>query len=359
MQESETPPERAAPPRSRAQSQRQTPARAGAAPAPSARRVVVIGSAGDLPRALTHPAVLAGRMVIAAALGVEVDDDEHAEGIGQLAATLEANSAEAILFAGPVGNRAMRRVADLALMHGCELLAVMPTEVPSGHNPVVVWSGDSPLVQLARTPRRFWQAGAKRALDVVGAGLGMIVLAPVMGALCVLIRIESPGSPIFAHQRVGYRGRRFKCYKLRTMRANAEQELRGDPALYEEYRRNHFKIPDGRDPRTTRMGRLLRRTSLDDLPQLWNVFVGQMSLVGPRPVVAEELELYGDQGDLLLSVRPGITGSWAVNGRHDVGYPERCRVELGYVRGYSMLVDLRILSRTLKAVIRPGGDTQA
>jgi exopolysaccharide production protein ExoY len=325
--------------------------------APSARRVAIIGSAGDVPRALVHPAVLAGRMLVVAALAVEVDEDESAEAIAQLTAVLEAQEPEAILIAGPVGNPAMRRVADLALMHGCELLAVMPTEVPAGHDPVVVWSGDSPLVQLARKPRRVWHAAAKRVVDVVGAGLGLIVLSPALVALCALIRIESPGWPLFAHERVGYRGRRFRCYKLRTMRANAEHELKADPAMYEEYRRNHFKIPDRRDPRTTRVGRFLRRTSLDELPQLWNVFVGDMSLVGPRPVVSEELQMYGELADLLVSVRPGLTGAWAVSGRHDVGYPERCRIELGYVRGYSLRTDLNILSRTLQAVLRPGGET--
>ena len=329
---------------------------APAAPGARARRVVVIGSAGDLPRALAHPAVLAGRMVVAAAVAVEVDDDEQAAAVGHLAAALQQHNAETILIAGPVGNRAMRHVADLALMHGCELLAVMPTEVPAGHDPVVVWSGDSPLVRLAPTIRGFWQAAMKRTVDLAGAGVGMVVLAPVMGVLCALIRLESAGSPIFAHERVGYKGRRFRCYKLRTMRASAEDELKADPAMYEEYRRNHFKIPDGRDPRTTRVGRFLRRTSLDELPQLWNVFVGQMSLVGPRPVVPDELGVYGESAELLLSVRPGITGAWAVNGRHDVGYPDRCRIELGYVRGYSLRTDLHILSRTLQAVVRPGGE---
>ncbi|OYV70132.1 MAG: hypothetical protein B7Z74_07640 [Deltaproteobacteria bacterium 21-66-5] len=104
------------------------------------------------------------------------------------------------------------------------------------------------------------------------------------------------------------------------------------------------------------MGKFLRRTSLDEVPQLWNVLIGEMSLVGPRPVVDEELQLYGGSADLLLSVRPGITGAWAVNGRHDIGYPERCGMELGYVRSYSLARDVIILSRTLRAAVRPGGE---
>ncbi|OYV74318.1 MAG: hypothetical protein B7Z72_00415, partial [Gemmatimonadetes bacterium 21-71-4] len=277
----------------------------------------------------------AGRFDVVAVLAVEVDAEPNAEGVDALAQLLQAHGADTILVAGPVGTPAMRRVADLAVVHRCELLAVMPTEVLAGHDPVIVWSGDSPLVQLARKPRAAWEAGAKRAIDVVGAAVGLVVMAPVLLVLMALIRLESAGWPIFAHRRVGYRGQPFRCLKLRTMRADAEELLRRDPAMYREYVRNHYKIPEDRDPRTTRLGKFLRRTSLDEVPQLWNVLIGEMSLVGPRPVVDEELRLYGGSADLLLSVRPGITGAWAVNGRHDIGYPERCGMELGYVRSYS------------------------
>ncbi len=128
--------------------------------------------------------------------------------------------------------------------------------------------------------------------------------------------------------------------------------LRSDPTMYEEYRQNHYKIPDARDPRVTRVGRFLRRTSLDELPQLWNVLVGEMSLVGPRPVVEDELVEYGDDRDLMLSVRPGLTGAWAVAGRQSVGYPERCEIELQYVRERSIFHDVRILLRTVSAVVK-------
>jgi lipopolysaccharide/colanic/teichoic acid biosynthesis glycosyltransferase len=139
------------------------------------------------------------------------------------------------------------------------------------------------------------------------------------------------------------------------MRADAEEVLRTDPTMYEEYRRNHYKLPDDQDGRVTGIGRFIRRTSLDELPQLWNVLVGEMSLVGPRPVVEEELERYGTARDLLLSVRPGITGAWAVSGRHSVGYPERCEIELAYVRRWTLVSDVSALARTVGAVIKPGG----
>lgn len=228
----------------------------------------------------------------------------------------------------------------------------MPTEVLVDHDPVVVWADNSPLIQVTPMPRRLSDRRLKRAIDVIGATIGLLVSLPIMAVLSCLICLESPGAPVFEHERVGYRGRRFKCLKLRTMRVGAEQVMRNDPVLYEEYRRNHFKIAEDRDPRTTALGRFLRRTSLDELPQLWNVLRGEMSLVGPRPVVEEELAMYERSVEVLLSVRPGITGAWAVNGRHDVGYPERCAIELAYARNWSFKTDFRIALSTIKVVSR-------
>jgi lipopolysaccharide/colanic/teichoic acid biosynthesis glycosyltransferase len=132
--------------------------------------------------------------------------------------------------------------------------------------------------------------------------------------------------------------------------------LANDPELRAAYQANDFKLPERLDPRITRVGRWLRRTSLDEVPQLWNVLVGEMSLVGPRPVVAEELVHYQGTVLQLLSVRPGLTGAWVTNGRHGVAYPQRAEIELAYVRHHSLLGDLRILLATAKAVLRPGGE---
>jgi exopolysaccharide production protein ExoY len=312
--------------------------------------VIVIGSPGDIPRALEHPAVLNGRFGVSAALAVE--PGAAPADMDGLAGLLRSTGAETVLIAGPVGTATMRNVADLATAFHCDLLAVMPTEVLAEHDPVVVWSGESPLVQLSEATRLRWQAVVKRTIDIVVAAVGIVLCAPLMALLAVAIRIESPGSPVFRHERIGYGGKRFLCLKLRTMRNDAEAQLRADPRMYEEYRRHHFKIPDDRDPRVTKLGRFLRQTSLDELPQLWNVLVGQMSLVGPRPVVQEELELYGEKQDVVLSVRPGITGAWAVNGRQRLGYPERCATELAYVREWTVGGDLRILARTAAIVTR-------
>jgi exopolysaccharide production protein ExoY len=319
----------------------------------TARRcVVVVGAAADIPRALQHPAVAAGRFIVSAALGLDREDSTDADGILELMELVTNEQIHSILVAGPLGETTMRRVTDLAVLHGCEVLSVMPTEVLSDHVPSIVWSGSSPLIRLSRAAGRRWQLGLKRVFDVVAAAIGLILLAPLLGILAVLIRLESPGSPIFRHQRVGFRGRKFDCLKLRTMRIGAEAQLRSDRFMYDEYRRNHYKLPDDRDPRVTRLGGFLRRTSLDELPQLWNVLRGDMSLVGPRPVVPEELSVYGESAFVFLSMRPGITGNWAVNGRHGVGYPHRCEMELDYVRSWSLTADLGILVRTTGAIAR-------
>jgi lipopolysaccharide/colanic/teichoic acid biosynthesis glycosyltransferase len=318
------------------------------------RRVVVVGAPADLPRALAHPAVIDHRFVVVESIAIDVESaDASTPAFLEVSNLLRTRRADTLLVAGEIGPATMRRVADLALAFHCDVLAVMATEILEEHAPVVVWSGDSPLVQLTRLPRHPIDNAIKRVMDIACATVGLVVAAPVLAVLAVLIAQESPGAPVFAHERIGFRGRKFRCLKLRTMRADAEQVLRADARLYEEYVQNHFKIPEDRDPRVTRLGRFLRRTSLDELPQLWNVLVGEMSLVGPRPMVEEELEKYGDDRDLVLSVKPGLTGAWAVSGRQAIGYPERCTIELQYVRERSVLRDAQIVGRTAAVVLRP------
>ncbi len=315
-------------------------------------RVVVIGQAEDLHRALTHPAVEAGRFVVveAHALDVEIGLADHARrGIEH---RLETFGADALLFAGPVGPSASTWAIDAAIAHGIPLWAVMPTEVSANADPRVVWPGEEPLLQLAGYRRSAVALAVKRGMDITGALVGLVVSAPLMLALAALIRLESKGSPFFRHTRVTRDGHRFECLKLRTMHANAEERLEMDDALYDNYVRNNYKIPEDQDPRVTLLGRVLRRTSLDELPQFWNVLVGEMSLVGPRPLVPSELEHYaGARQRLLLSMRPGLTGAWAVGGRHAVSYPERAEIELSYVRHWSLAKDVEVVLRTFRAIL--------
>jgi lipopolysaccharide/colanic/teichoic acid biosynthesis glycosyltransferase len=196
---------------------------------------------------------------------------------------------------------------------------------------------------------------AKRALDVTLT----IVSLPVVGVVCLIIAAlvgaSSRGPVFFLQERVGLGGRRFRMVKFRTMLVDAEDRLRQDPALWDDYVRNDFKLPNGRDPRVTAVGRFLRRSSLDELPQLINVLRGQMSLVGPRPIVPEEIEKYGTDHVAYTAVRPGITGWWQVNGRSGVGYPERVDLDREYADSWTFWLDVEILLRTPLTVLRARG----
>lgn len=206
-------------------------------------------------------------------------------------------------------------------------------------------------------PPRSRYAAAKRALDVLGASVLAVVFSPVILAIVIVaLSRREPGSIIFKHRRIGQDGHAFECLKLRTMVTNADQTLREllerDPAVKAEWVRDH-KLR--RDPRVTRLGRFLRRTSLDELPQLWNVMRGEMSLVGPRPVVPEELLRYGRNVRAYLSAKPGITGLWQVKGRNDADYRTRVVLDTYYVRNQNLLLDLYILFKTTRVVLAGRG----
>jgi undecaprenyl-phosphate galactose phosphotransferase len=199
-------------------------------------------------------------------------------------------------------------------------------------------------------------AAFKRAVDLVGALILIAVLSPFIVAVSLAIWIEG-GSVIYRHSRIGRNGQPFECLKFRTMVPNAEQVLKEllshRPELREEWLLNH-KLRD--DPRITVVGRFLRRTSLDELPQLWNVIRGEMSLVGPRPVVRDELLRYGRSAPIYLGVQPGLTGLWQVSGRNDVSYRRRVAMDVYYVRNRNLWLDLYILALTTGVVFsRDGG----
>lgn len=315
-------------------------------------RVVVIGQGADIHRALTHPAVESGRFVVVDTVVIDIEVGLSDSVRMSIEHRLESFGADVLLLAGPVGPTASTWATDVAMAHSIPLWAVMPTEITADSDPRVVWPGNEPLLQLAGYQRSQFALTVKRAIDIVGALVGLIASAPVLLVLAVLIRLESKGSPFFRHTRVTTGGRRFGCLKLRTMYDDAEQHLERDERLYAEYVRNNYKIPEAQDPRITRLGWFLRRTSLDEVPQFWNVLAGDMSLVGPRPLVPSELGHYhGARQRLLLSMRPGLTGAWAVSGRHGVSYPERADIELSYVRSWSLAGDAVVLLRTFRAIL--------
>ena len=198
---------------------------------------------------------------------------------------------------------------------------------------------------------------AKRAIDVVLSCAMLVALSPLMLGVATAVRVASPGPVIFRQWRVGKDGRHFGILKFRTMRVDAEAVLKADPHLYGVYVANDFKLPIDVDPRVTPIGRWLRKTSLDELPQLFNVLRGEMSLVGPRPVVPAELAHYRDRVTTLLSALPGLTGAWQTSGRSDIHYPERCDVELEYVQRWTLRQDILILAKTVSSVLSGRGAT--
>jgi len=192
----------------------------------------------------------------------------------------------------------------------------------------------------------------KRATDIVIAGIAIILLSPVMLMVFVAILLTSGGPAIFAHSRVGYNGRTFRCYKFRTMEHNADDALNGhlknNAAATSEWRQ-YCKLRH--DPRVTPIGHILRKSSLDELPQLFNVLRGEMSCVGPRPVPADELHRYGDASADYLLARPGITGIWQISGRNKIDYARRIALDRSYVRHWSFRSDVVILLKTLFVVM--------
>jgi lipopolysaccharide/colanic/teichoic acid biosynthesis glycosyltransferase len=185
-------------------------------------------------------------------------------------------------------------------------------------------------------------------MDVAASLLLLVLLSPLLAAVAACVRASGRGPVLFRQKRLGRGGRLFWCYKFRTMVPDAESRLSGPGGLFERFHQN-YKIKD--DPRVTRVGAVLRASSLDELPQLWNVLRGDMSLIGPRPVVEPELGKYGAHAGRLLSVKPGLGGLWQVSGRSDTSYAERVAMDLRYVDSRSLGLDLKLLLLTAWVVI--------
>ena len=182
-------------------------------------------------------------------------------------------------------------------------------------------------------------------VDLFISVVGLILLSPVILLAAITILLTSKGWPIYGHRRAGLEGREFNCYKIRTMYLGVPL-----PDEFREQFEKHYKIQN--DPRITPVGRLLRKASIDEIPQLWNVLRGQMSIVGPRPVTSEELNrMFGSNAALVTSVRPGITGLWQVSGRSNMTYDERIELDIQYVKNLSIANDMIILLKTVPAVL--------
>lgn len=194
-------------------------------------------------------------------------------------------------------------------------------------------------------------AAAKRGLDLLISAPLLILLSPLIALLAILIKAQDRGPGFHRRRVVGPKGH-FDAFKLRTMRVDADEILERDPSLRAEFQMN-FKLKN--DPRITALGSFLRRASFDELPQLWNVLKGEMSLVGPRMITPPELERYGSAAWIFRRVKPGLTGYWQIKGRQEVSYEERVAMDLFYVNNWSLGLDLRILAKTPLRVIRGAG----
>ena len=193
----------------------------------------------------------------------------------------------------------------------------------------------------------------KRFADIICSAIAIILLSPFFIIISIAIEATSKGPVIFVHNRVGKNGKKIGIYKFRSMVMNAEELIeKFTPEQKEEFKKN-FKLEN--DPRITKIGKFLRKTSLDELPQLFNVLKGDLSIVGPRPIIEVETKIYGKYKDMLLSVKPGLTGFWAANGRSDTSYKRRRAMEIYYVKNRSLLFDIKIIFKTVISVFKGEG----
>ncbi len=285
--------------------------------------------------------------------------------IGDLPILLAASGAEAVVICGFLTDAQLREVVDMALTDGCQVLSVPRVGKVAGVHPTTVWRQGQPLVQLTAPSLKGQQLFVKRAVDLLGAACGLLVVGPLMAFVALAIKLDSPGPILFGQERIGTGGRRFRVWKFRTMvhgasdaahRALVLSMMAGDEATTAATDRAGQKVYKlVADDRVTRIGRLLRGTSLDELPQLFNVIIGQMSLVGPRPPLPYEFEAYDHWQFDRLRVLPGITGLWQVSGRNRLSYRQMCELDVDYVRRWSLWLDVKILFRTIPVVFFNSG----
>jgi exopolysaccharide biosynthesis polyprenyl glycosylphosphotransferase len=245
-----------------------------------------------------------------------------------------------------------REAAEAAFRNHLDILAV--PDLPPGPWPDsgIDRIGEVPVVTLHREPSPSAALFLKRLLDLSGAAFALTLASPLMAMIALFIRLDSPGPIIYSAERTGAKGRRFRCYKFRSMVSNAAH-LKEDLRARNQREGPIFKIDD--DPRITRIGRILRRYSLDELPQLWNVLRGEMSLVGPRPHPIDEVDHYELQQFRRLDVKPGITGLWQITARGCPSFELNMHLDLTYIENWSLRLDLRILAGTVRVLFAPEG----
>jgi exopolysaccharide biosynthesis polyprenyl glycosylphosphotransferase len=301
----------------------------------------VIGAGGDYSLAGYVPV---GRTTFDGVLGTVRD----------LPDIIEKHHVEAVVVCQHLNDQQIMNVREASLAAGCQLLYPARAVKIAGVRPALVWHQDQPFFELGAPVLKASAVITKRVVDVVGATVGIILLAPVLILIAIMIRFDSPGPVFFTQDRAGLGGRRFRMLKFRTMRVGADAEKHTLSHLNHTGDSRLFKIPE--DPRVTRLGALLRRWSLDELPQFWNVMRGEMSLVGPRPFFEADFASYQDHHFRRLDAKPGITGLWQVSGRSSVvDFEDVVYLDRQYIEQWSPWLDVSIMFRTLPAVIRREG----
>lgn len=270
-----------------------------------------------------------------------------------LKALVAESGAERVVLAMPeLDESTLARVVSVCRSEGVKLSVMPPMRAMLGTAVRLSHIAELPVIEYGTWGTSWSSMVVKRAIDVVLSALVLVVLSPLMLLIALAVKLDSRGSALFKQLRAGRRGRPFRILKFRTMCQDAEERI-SEVVSLENLSEPMFKVRD--DPRVTRVGRFLRRTSLDELPQLINVLRGEMSLVGPRPEEIWLVERYGETERFRLEMRPGLTGPMQVHGRGELNFQERMAVEREYVENYSLRKDLKILLRTAVTVLRPKG----
>jgi len=333
---------------------------------PAASRTIFIGAARECADLASRPAFTprGDYVVLGFVDTAAIPNSRAVGGLGDLPSLIQQHGVETVVICGHLSDVELRNVVEQCIAAGCHLLSVPRTFELAGVQPSVVWNRGQPLVELTAQTLKAQQLAIKRVADVAGAALGLLVTAPLLLLLAVIIKLDSRGPILFRQERIGSGGRRFNVLKFRTMgdgvsderhRRLVSQMMRGDDGVGEPAAdgRPVFKLTQ--DDRVTRVERWLPRMSLDELPQLVNVLRGDMSLVGPRPPLPYEFEAYDHWQFDRLQVKPGITGLWQVSGRNLLTYRQMCELDVSYVRGWSLWLDIRILLRTVPVVLFNSG----
>lgn len=252
-----------------------------------------------------------------------------------------------IIITHPLKNEEILNLIDISRKKGITIKIVPDFYLLFGSNVALDDMSGIPIIRIRTSLLEGWQGYIKEIEDIIFATLGLVFFLPFIIIISLLIRLDSEGPIIFKHKRVGRYGREIHIWKFRTMYKDADKILESNPQLKLNFEKN-FKLKD--DPRVTRVGRFLRKWSLDEIPQFFNILKGDMSIVGPRPVVKKELEKYGPFADEILRVKPGLTGLWQVSGRSDLDYDRRVQLDIYYIQNWSLVLDFKIILKTIPSV---------